>query len=72
VSHLTDQVESLECALEDYRHELYDKKATIEQLEEELSQARDELYFNQLYIDWFEATYPEAKTAYEVAQRVST
>lgn len=71
MSRLADAVEELEVWNSNQRHTIEAQAREISGLREEVETLRYDIQAMLKYIEWFEAAYPEAKIAYEVAQRVS-
>lgn len=72
MSRIAEQVEELEHEISALRDEVDKYMDRCEAKNDEIAELEDELNTLYKYIEWFEATYPEARTAYKVAQRVST
>ena len=68
---------SLSARVEEIEEELYEAQGRARDYEEENSRLKDEVSDledqvaeHEEYIEWFEETYPEARTAYDAKQRL--
>lgn len=69
---LSAQIEEMEEALDSAQSEIYDLRRKVSGLEEDVDELEAEAYEFRDYIAWIDATYPEARTAYEAKQRLDS
>ena len=68
---------NLSAQIEEMEEDLYSAQARVQELEEDAQKREDtisdlEFEVGELedYVEWIDATYPEARTAYEAKQRL--
>lgn len=70
MARLTAQVEEMEEELEYTRNKARAYAEQVGDLQDEVEGLESDIADLESYIEWFEETYPEARTAYEAKQRL--
>lgn len=70
MSRLADQIDELEENLACAESRVTELEDDARRREDEISDLEDQVVEYEAYIEWFEETYPDARTAYEAKRRL--
>lgn len=68
---LSSQIEELEESLYEAQAQVRDYEDENARLKDEVSDLEDQITEHEEYIEWFDETYPETRTAYDAKQRLN-
>lgn len=70
MANLSDQIAEIEEDLAYHQSRCNELEDDARRREAEISDLEDQVAEHEAYIEWFEKTYPEARTAYDAKQRL--
>lgn len=70
MANLSDQIAEIEEDLAYHQSRCNELEDDARRREDEISDLEDRVAEHEEYIEWFEETYPEARTAYDAKQRL--
>lgn len=70
MARLADQIEEIEENLACAESRVNELEDDATRMKDEISELEDQIAEHEEYIEWFEETYPEARTAYDAKCRL--